>query len=133
MCRPYPCDSGADLSVCTDEKVTIYNKIKEKFKFTVPIIMHWKNIIVDSVDSALDRTDTCRFIATVCCQPDTTNEALTPATGSSSSCTVEHTPTEICHYTTGEYIFKIGDHQEQIIANPGKLILEVSRGKLTIL
>ena len=46
--------------MCTDSKVTIHNKIREKFKFIVPVLMYWKNIIVDSVDSSLDRTDSCR-------------------------------------------------------------------------
>ena len=104
----------------------IYNKIAEKFKFIVPFLMHWKNIIVDSVDSSLPREDPGRSNPAANCLPDDEFEALVPAPGSVSSCQVESTPTEVCHYTTGDSIFKIGDHVEQIISKAGELILEVS-------
>ena len=90
--------------------MTIYNKIREKFRFTVGKMMHWKNIIVDSVDSSLDRNNTCRKLDYQCCVPDDDTEELISL--SNADCTMETIPTEICHYTKGDTVFRIADHEE---------------------
>ena len=88
--------------------------------------MHWKNIIVDSVDSSLPREDSCRTEPAACWQPEDESDMLVEAQGSDSSCELESRPTEVCQYTTGEYVFRIGDHIEQTYARAGTLIIEVS-------
>ena len=112
-------------SVCSDGKVTIYNKIREKFKFSVPTLMHWINITVDSTDSALPSTDPCRHSKTICCQPNDLMQTIEPVEGSGSTCESEMIPTEICLYTKGDTVFRISDNVHQVEKNPGSVVLEV--------
>ena len=103
--------------------MTILNKIREKFKFTVGISMHWKNVIVDSADSALKRDDACRSSLTACCAPNDKSDRLEKEDG--TACELEYYPTEECLYTKGASVFKIGDNINQENKAPGTLLLEV--------
>ena len=76
--------------------------------------MKWINIIVDSTDSSLPSTDPCRNSNTLCCQTNDETQTLVPTSDSTSTCEVEHLPTEVCYYTKGDTVFRMMDNIHQV-------------------
>ena len=85
--------------------------------------MEWINIIVDSADSSLPESDSCRYSKAICCEPDDKSQTLLSTSGVTQTCEVEHLPTEVCYYTKGDTVFRIMDNTHQV---PGTLVLEVN-------
>ena len=83
--QPFYCDSdytGADTTGCLSditEKVTIFNKHREFFQLEVGAGLALKNLIIDSLDSIVDSTETipsCLSSLMPCCKIDTDSQSI---------------------------------------------------------
>jgi len=105
---PEPCD-GSNADTCSDDKITIYNKIGADLKFPVFRSLKMENIIIDSIDSSfslLNDPNSCLSTKTVCCSPTEDFDGI-KSKDDNGLCDEGFfvKPTEDCQYPVGSSMF----------------------------
>lgn len=110
---PEPCD-GSNADTCSDDKITIYNKIGSDLKFPIFRSLKFENLIIDSIDSVFsleNDPNNCLKTKKVCCTPTTEFDGIESKDGNGfcdDGFFVK--PTENCQYPVGSSMFVFMSH-----------------------
>eukprot|EP00347_Sterkiella_histriomuscorum_P009701 403340212 len=131
---PFSCSIDSSDSLCVDtdagEKVTIYNKLRERFQLFVGAGLTLQNIIIDSLDSIVDSSgdsipDCLKELGRCCEISQGTFDIVDYGQDSAQICDITlNQPSEVCNIADGGYFIKFDISTVSQLTEPPTLTID---------